>query len=170
MATKKITKTEETKPKSNPNGANQHDADPRQALFLSYYHDPKSDTFANGMQSALKAGYSQEYAENILSLMPKWLSENIGDSYLISKAEENLKEFLEMSGKKKVEIGGIEVEVDDPALFKIKQDTTKFTLERLGKNKYSTKTEIEGNLKVESNLSEQQLDQLIRARAKRSNS
>ena len=43
---------------------------PQQELFLKYYLDPKSATFSNGLQSALKAGYAPEYAENILFVMP----------------------------------------------------------------------------------------------------
>ena len=40
---------------------NQYKPDPRQALFLKHYLDPKSPTFSNALQSALKAGYEQEY-------------------------------------------------------------------------------------------------------------
>ena len=36
---------------------------PQQELFLSYYTNPKSETFSNALQSGLKAGYSQEYSE-----------------------------------------------------------------------------------------------------------
>jgi hypothetical protein len=34
--------------------------------------------------------------------------------------------------------------VRDPQLAKIKQDTTKFVAERLGKHKYSTRNEVSG--------------------------
>lgn len=50
---------------------------PQQIDFLKYYTDPKSGTFSNATQSAIKAGYSQDYADNLTSLMPDWLSENI---------------------------------------------------------------------------------------------
>lgn len=46
---------------------------PKQALFLKNYTDRKSPTFGNAKQSALKAGYAQEYAEKILGV----LSENV---------------------------------------------------------------------------------------------
>ncbi len=117
--------------KTNPNGANQYKVDPRQALFLSYYLDTKSDTFSNAYQSALRAGYEQEYAESITSLMPKWLSEYIGDSYLVKKAEKNLQEMLEMDD-------------DDSGMKRIKADITKFVLERLNKEKYSPRQEFGG--------------------------
>lgn len=92
--------------------------DERQTKFLGFYLDPKSKTFSNALQSALKAGFEQEYAENITSLMPNWLSESIGKGYLINKAEKNLKEFLENASEK------------------VKADITKFVLERLSRGKY----------------------------------
>lgn len=101
--------------------------DPRQTLFLVNYLDPKSETFSNALQSALKAGYTQEYAENITHKMPDWLTEKVGDGYLIKKAEENLKEFLEEKKDKR-----------------LKADLTKFVLERLNKNKYSSRNEHTG--------------------------
>ena len=111
----------------NPHGANQYQPDPRQSLFLAHYLDPKSETFSNALQSALKAGYSQETSESITSNMPTWLSESLGDNLLIKKAEENLLYFL--------------TETKDE---KIKQDTTKFVAERLNKKKYSTRSELTG--------------------------
>lgn len=76
---------------------NQYTApDPRQSLFLSLYLDPMSETFSNGLQSALKAGYAQEYAESLLAKMPEWLSENVGDVSRIKKAEQHLDEVLQV--------------------------------------------------------------------------
>jgi hypothetical protein len=46
---------------------------PQQEQFLSFYTDPKSETFSNAVQSALKAGYEETYANNITGLMPDWL-------------------------------------------------------------------------------------------------
>lgn len=112
--------------KTNPHGANQYKVDPRQALFLKYYLDPKSKTFSNALQSAIKAGYDDEYAKTITGKMPKWLAEKIRDTYLISKAEENLKEFLENGSEK------------------TKADITKFILSRLAKAKYSERKEVTG--------------------------
>src|SRR5438132_6130451 len=80
----------------NPNGANQYQPDPRQALFLSYYLDPASETFSNALQSALKAGYQQEYAESITAKSTAWLAESVGDQFMLSKAERNLDKFLDL--------------------------------------------------------------------------
>jgi len=105
---------------------NQYQVDPRQAEFLKNYLDPKSDTFANAYQSALKAQYSEEYAKNIMSLMPDWLSENIEDAGLVAKAIKNLNNLLDATDER------------------VKSDMTKFTLERLHKTKYSTRQELTG--------------------------
>lgn len=90
--------------------------DPRQAEFLKAYLNPKSETYSNARQSALKVGYSKEYAENILSLEPAWLSENIDTEKMVEKAMRNLMKLLD--------------EVEDKRIL---LDTTKFVAERLGK-------------------------------------
>lgn len=116
---------------------NQYQPDPRQSLFLTYYLDPKSKTFSNALQSALKAGYEQEYAENITSQMPDWLSESLGKNNRLVKAEKVLDEMLELDTKTDKGV--------DPQLAKIKQDTAKFIAERIGKDKgYSTRSELTG--------------------------
>lgn len=101
---------------------------PQQELFLALYTDPKSDTFSNAYQSAIKSGYEDTYARNITDLMPDWLLENIGTERLISKAEKNLDKFL-----------------SDDKTPNLQADMTKFTLERLNKKKYSTRTELTGS-------------------------
>lgn len=133
--------------KNNPNKANQHVPDPRQSLFLSYFLDPKSETFSNAYKSALKAGYEDEYAKVITSDSKglTWLSEAVNDSYIVQKAEQNLKEFIEMETKNNQATKSGEVfEFDDPALKRIKSDMTKFALERLKKSKYSQRQEHSG--------------------------
>ncbi len=49
----------------------------KQRLFLEYWIQPESETFANGYRSALKAGFAPKYALNITGQNPKWLSESI---------------------------------------------------------------------------------------------
>ena len=132
--------------RNNPNKVNQYtDPDPRQSLFLSYYLDPKSDTFSNALQSGLKAGYSQEYSENITSCLPKWLSDSLGDMKLLEKAEKVLNYTLEMDDTEAVVVNGEEVDRKiNPSLTKIKQDTAKFVAETVGKTKYSKRSEHTG--------------------------
>lgn len=110
---------------------------PQQELFLKYYLDPKSATFSNGLQSALKAGYAQDYAENIMFVMPDWLAESISDMKRLRKAEKNLEEVQNLEiftddGKVDSNIVGHRTKVD------------MFIAERLGKQKYSTRNELTG--------------------------
>ena len=112
--------------KNNPNGANQWHPDPRQAEFLKNYLDKNSDTYANAYQSAIKAGYANEYAENITNLMPKWLSEALDEKEVTQLAEENLKNFLQDKEKR------------------YRWKSTEFTLKTLKKEKYSERVEHTG--------------------------
>lgn len=125
---------------------NQHIADPRQSLFKEYYLDPKSETFSNAYQSAIKAGYEESYAERITSNAQgnDWYSETIRDHEMLRKAENNLSEYLTMDTMNDVIKGDSVIRIRDTQLEKIKQDTTKFVVERLGKGKYSTRQEVTG--------------------------
>ena len=105
---------------------------PQQIDFLRFYTDPTSLTFSNALQSALKANYSQEYAENITSQMPEWLSEYLGKKKrLLSKAEKNLESILDKG-------------VDDKDSLKVVADTSKFIAETVGKDDYSKRNELTG--------------------------
>lgn len=101
---------------------------PQQSLFVANYFNPKSPTFSNALQSALKAGYKQEYAENITNLMPDWLSDSIGKKKrLLMKAEKVLEATLDNTEDKK-----------------LAQDTAKFIAKTVGKADYSERTEVTG--------------------------
>jgi hypothetical protein len=71
--------------------------DPRQVEFLRLYLTPGTEYFNNALQSALKAGYSQEYSENILQFDLKWLQEGISE--LIGKPTEK-KNLVEKAKKR----------------------------------------------------------------------
>lgn len=101
---------------------------PQQSDFAAYYLNPDSPTYSNATQSALKAGYTQEYADNITSLMPLWLSELMGKKKrLVSKAEKVL-----------------ELTLDQTEDLKLSQDTAKFIAKTLGKSDYSERNEVTG--------------------------
>lgn len=117
--------------------ANQYESDPRQSLFLAYYLDPKSETFSNALQSALKAGYSQEYAESLTYQLPDWLSESLGDNKRLQKAEKKLDEILEMPAVDQ------EGRVDN-ALISNQVKVATLYAKGLGKHKYSERTEHTG--------------------------
>lgn len=110
---------------------------PQQELFLSLWTDPKSETFGNAKRSAMKAGYSDEYSDNIMALLPDWLSEHIGDMRRLAKAEANLTEYQNLD----IYNGGDKV--DSQLLAnKIKVDT--FLAKTLNKKKYSERIEQTG--------------------------
>lgn len=134
---------------SNPNKVNQYTLpDPRQVIFLECYFDRNSDTFGNTRQSALKAGYTQEYGEQLTSRMPAWLFNKVKDADLIDLAEGNLKQSL--------------VQIPEDSTDKnIKHDATKFVLTRLAKERYSERKELSGpngeSLKVPTDESQKLL-------------
>lgn len=64
---------------------NQWQATERQVKFIDRYMDPKSDTFGNSYQSALAAGFSENYSANILK--PSVGLEWVKQAYNIMKLE-----------------------------------------------------------------------------------
>jgi hypothetical protein len=98
---------------------------PQQQAFLKAYLDPQSSTWSNAKQSAIKAGYSEEYADNIMHLMPDWLSGAIGDNKLVQTALTNLAATLESENDN------------------LRWDATKFTLKGLKSDKFSEKKNVD---------------------------
>ena len=45
----------------------------KQKLFMEYWSNPDSPTFANVYKSGLKAGFSPSYSKNIANVAPSWL-------------------------------------------------------------------------------------------------
>lgn len=101
---------------------------PQQELFLQCFLDPQAETFGSYRKSALKAGFAEDYADNISSLMPKWLEESLEDSSLVRKALDNLSDFI-----------------GDGENKNLQWDATKFTLSRLAKGKFSERSELTGD-------------------------
>jgi hypothetical protein len=124
--------------KSNPNKVNQYTRpDPRQSLFLSYYIDPKSETFSNAYQSALKAGYEEEYARVILHKDLDWLSDSVTDLQLLKKAEKRLNQILDFEPID--EEGKI-----DNSLLANQMKAINLVAKGIGKAKYSERIEQTG--------------------------
>lgn len=89
---------------------------PKQINFAMRYYIPTSPTYGNALQSALKAGYSQEYAENITTFNLEWMEKIISE--IIGKS--NDKQSLVIKAKKV-----LNKSLDSPD-EKIAQDTAKF--------------------------------------------
>lgn len=109
------------------------DLTPQQQAFLGHYLNPKSPTWSNAYQSAIKAGYKEEYAKTITAQMPDWLSENINDSKMLVKANRNLDMALD----------GL---LDDPEKGgkPLQLKATELTLKGLQKTKWSDRVEHTG--------------------------
>jgi len=107
------------------------DPDPRHAAFLANYLDPKSPTYTDCKNSALKAGFGPEYAETITSRMPGWFTDAVRDSQMVALAEKRLNQYLTNETKTDTE-------------KRIQADTAKFVAERLRKDKWSGRTEHTG--------------------------
>lgn len=110
---------------------------PQQELFLERYTNPKSPTFGNAKQSALEAKYSETYADNITTLLPDWLLENIGDMKRLKRAEKNLDEVQNLDIVD--EEGKLDVNLIDK---RTKVDM--FLAKALDKKKYSDRVEHTG--------------------------
>ncbi len=115
---------------------NRRALDPRVAVFKAHYTNPTSDTFMNVLQSALRAGYSQEYSESLGYNNPKWFDELMQDADVqrarILKAAENALEKA------------VNYDDNDKDRAKMKLQAASFVAERLGRDRYSTRTELTG--------------------------
>lgn len=109
--------------------------DPRQKLCWESYANPNSSTFGNALQSALKAGYEQTYAEQITGR--PWFTEKVTRLNMLGKAEKVLDQTLDMS----VTVDG----ATDRGLLSIQTDVAKFIAETQGKSHgYSKRQELTG--------------------------
>jgi phage terminase small subunit len=66
---------------------------PRQSSFMELYTDRSSTSFGNAYQSAIAAGYSDQFARNITHLKPEWLSDNIGQMVRIIEPDDIMKKL-----------------------------------------------------------------------------
>lgn len=126
--------------------------DPRREKAWSNYIHPKSPTFGNATQSAISAGYSPSYSNQITT--KDWWLGKVRRSRLFTKAEKVLEETLDMETNLPL-IGMFGPIIDkktkqpilqqNDKLLNIKQNSAKFVTERLGKKEgYSTRTELTG--------------------------
>jgi hypothetical protein len=60
---------------------------PRQRLFMEYYLNADSPSFGNCYASAVRAGYTDQTARNLMHLRPSWLSETIGQNTTLEPAD-----------------------------------------------------------------------------------
>lgn len=130
--------------------------DPRQRKFQALYSDPKSLTFGNAMQSALKAGYSEAYARNITvkaqgsSVAVEALGQN---EKLLAIAKKNLEKAMTDDDNEQVigmfgplvdKVTKLPITKRNTKVMAIKADVSKFVAERLDKKNFSPKLDLGG--------------------------
>lgn len=111
-----------------------------QAFKAAYLDIENPQTFCNIRQSALKAGYSEDYANNISGRPnpPKWWLEfRVSQDFLRA-------DMLRMSEQHFHDVLTTPQSTDDLERFKMKQRTAEFVSERVGKAIYSTRQELTG--------------------------
>ncbi len=110
--------------------------DPRQKMMWRSYTDPKSPTFSNAAQSAIKAGYSEYYSHAITS--KGWFKAYKRRYNLLQKAEKVLDKTLDMETKD-------DAGREQADLLRVQNDAAKFVAKTLGKDEgYSERTEMTG--------------------------
>ena len=105
-------------------------------MFKQFFLSPVSPTFMNVLQSALRAGYSQTYSENISVQRPKWWIE------LTETADYQRAAMLKAAQSALLET--VTTESNDKDDRKLKHDASKFISERLGKDHFSVRQELTG--------------------------
>jgi hypothetical protein len=111
--------------------------DPRQTAFKQYYIDPNSPSFANARGSAIRAGFSEQYADNITVQQPAWLGDMLQETHVVraemlALSERNLKNVVS------------EPKPEDKDLKKLWVQTSQYVSGTLGKEFYSTRSELTG--------------------------
>ena len=130
---------------SNVSPANQHTPDEREQKCWDFYVESILKGQENAKASAIKAGYSEEHADNItLQGWFKGRKEKLKRKDMLSKAEKKLEKTLDYEPVN--EEGKLDV-----ALLRVQADVAKHVTSTLGKDEgYSTKTDINANVKTMS--------------------
>jgi len=102
--------------------------------FRKLYLSPSSPTFMNAKQSAIAAGYSEEYADTITTRGYNWMKEIIADANRL-KAAERVFDSVMNDG---------DLSETSESEKRIALDAAKFVASRLGKHKYSERHEHTG--------------------------
>lgn len=129
-----------------PEGEESH-FDLRRLQCWEYYIDPESPTFNNVMRSAMRAGYAETTAR-VIGQEPWFMKRREVFTQMLPKAEENLLETLTMETKFPIKIDDKIINKHDPALLRIKHDSSVFVAETVGKQQYSKKMTLQHTGKV----------------------
>ena len=109
---------------------------PKQKLMWDKYTNPKSKTFGSARGSAMAAGFSQSYSDEISNYA--WFRSRMLRLNLLGKAEKVLNKTLDMET-----VGENGREQAD--LLRVQNDAAKFVAKTLGKDEgYNERTELTG--------------------------
>lgn len=161
--TKTVTKRTETREKKDPTRIKGgYHIDLRQDLAWDNYVDPRSSTFNNAMQSALRAGYSQQTAKNIT--LEKWWNRKIEMlAEMLPRAEEVIMEDLNLNTETYIQDKkGNVYTLTDPKLRRIRQEASFFVAETVGRKKYHKKVDVDLHAVVSLVDGNELLDNLFR--------
>jgi hypothetical protein len=129
--------------KTNPNKANQHTPDERQAICWEFYVQSILNGKPNAYESAIKAGYEESSAS--LITVTSWFIERntkLKRRDMLSKAEQKLEKTLDYSPEEIDEEGNMKIKTD---LLRIQTDVAKHITSTLGKEEgYSSRIEQTG--------------------------
>lgn len=132
-----------TDKQTNPNGANGTTSDPREQACWDFYVESIIAGQVNASASAIKAGYTESSAKNIM--LREWFKErleNLERKEMLSKAEKVLSKTLNYTTEDKE--GNVKVD-----LLRVQLDASKHLTSTLGKDKgYSTRTENTGTITI----------------------
>lgn len=116
--------------------------DPKQSLAISYYKNPKSESFGNLYQSLVRAGYKESYADTIYDRIPAWLSQSLVNTVEnVVQADKNIKKYL-----------NYDIDLEDPKpkdmdIMKIQADLSKFvTKSKYGAEEDDSKPNVQINI------------------------
>ena len=128
----------------NPKIRNANKDKGRRDKCWDYYIQTVRDGNPSAKAAAIYAGFSENTAINIRKM--RWFKERndrLRDSKMMSNSERNLQRIINLglTKLKKLEDGGTE-EVFDIERAKLVADISKFVLTTIGRDKYSTKTEV----------------------------
>ncbi len=82
----------------------------RQQAYITAYSEPRSPTFGNSYQSALRSGYSDQTARNFTAKRTAWMSDVVGEMAVTAISPEQIMQTLT----------GIINDDEEPTIIKLK--------------------------------------------------
>ena len=148
--------------------------DIRQTDFISYFFDPKSKTFNDIKNSALRAGFGKKYSETMSVRAQQWLSNAMGQrSRMLVKAERNLDEALDVDINEQA-IGAfgpiLDKKTKKPVMrrnvrvMELKHDASKFVAERIGKEHYGKAGDVYDQRSLIINITSEKAERIRKRR------